>query len=303
MIAIAAAGTDAELAAFQRVVTDVHPGPGVGVPALRHLLETTPDAVLLLATVGGGAVGAGTGMRSSIGNALYAMCRVLPEQRRRGVGTALLAALSAHARALDCDSLIGRLLEGDADARAFAEHRGFTVLSRECPVALDLRRLGDEPQRLPDGVELASLAERPDLVRAAYDVHATALRDVPVGSEAPTARPFDEWRASTVDAPDALPGLSLVALVGDEVVGWSGLEATADPEVAENELTGVLRPWRGRGIATALKREQALRARRAGLARIETTNDEANAPMRAVNARLGFQPEPAWLLMRGPLAG
>lgn len=302
MIAIAAAETDDELAAFQRVVTGVHPGPGVGVPTLRHLLETTPDAVLLLAGVDDVVVGAGTGMRSSIGDALYAMCRVLPEHRRRGVGTALLAALSVHARAYGCGSLIGRLLEDDAEAWAFAEHRGFTVLSRECRVALDLSCLDDEPMGPPVGVELVSVAERPDLVRAAYEVHATALRDVPVGAEAPIARPFDEWRASTIDAPDALPALSLVALVGDEVVGWSGLEATAYPEVAENGLTGVLPPWRGRGIATALKHEQALRAKRAGLRRIETTNDEANTPMRAVNARLGFEPEPAWLLVRGPLA-
>ena len=71
--------------------------------------------------------------------------------------------------------------------------------------------------------------------------------------------------------------------------------------MAENLLTGVRRSARGRGIATALKREQARRAKEAGLRRIETTNDEANAPMRAVNARLGFEAEPVWLLVRGPL--
>lgn len=301
MIDVAAAATDEELAAFQTIVTTVHPGPGVAVDALRHQLDTQPKSVFLVATVDGERVGAGTGVDSSVGDALYAMCRVLPGHRRRGVGCALLLALSDHARAVGCGSLIGRLLEDDLGARAFVEHRGFTVLSRECPVALDLGRYPAKPYPPPSGVELVSLAERPELVPAAYEVHASALGDVPVGSEAPTARPYEEWRASTVDSPDALPALSLVALVGDEVVGWSGLEATSDPDVAENELTGVLRAWRGRGIATALKREQALRAKHAGLQRIETTNDEANAPMRAVNARLGFEPQPAWLLVRGPL--
>ncbi len=51
-----------------------------------------------------------------------------------------------------------------------------------------------------------------------------------------------------------------------------------------------------------MKREQARRAKEAGLRRIETTNDKANAPMRAVNGRLGFEAEPVWLLVRGPLA-
>ena len=92
-------------------------------------------------------------------------------------------------------------------------------------------------------------------------------------------------------------------LVDGEVVGWSGLASTGEDGVAENQLTGVRRAWRGRGIATALKREQAWRAREAGLRSIETTNDDANDPMRAVNARLGFEALPTWLLLRGPLAG
>jgi predicted GNAT superfamily acetyltransferase len=104
-----------------------------------------------------------------------------------------------------------------------------------------------------------------------------------------------------VASPDALLDLSLVALDGGEAVGWSGLASTGEDGIAENQLTGVRPAWRGRGIATALKREQAWRARQAGLRWIETTNDEGNAPMRAVNARLGLEPLPAWLLLRGPL--
>jgi predicted GNAT superfamily acetyltransferase len=99
-----------------------------------------------------------------------------------------------------------------------------------------------------------------------------------------------------------LPGLSLVALLDGEAVGWSGLAELARQErTAENLLTGVLPEARARGIATALKVEQARRARQAGFLRIETVNDENNAPMRAVNARLGFEAEPIWLLVRGPL--
>jgi mycothiol synthase len=72
---------------------------------------------------------------------------------------------------------------------------------------------------------------------------------------------------------------------------------------ADNLLTAVRRPWRRRGIATALKREQIARAREAGIEQIYTTNDELNVGMRGVNARLGYRPAPTRILVSGPLAG
>lgn len=40
-----------------------------------------------------------------------------------------------------------------------------------------------------------------------------------------------------------------------------------------------------------------------GLTTLETGNDEANEPMRAINARLRYQPRPDKVTMRGPLFG
>ena len=40
-----------------------------------------------------------------------------------------------------------------------------------------------------------------------------------------------------------------------------------------------------------------------GLTALETGNDEGNAPMRGVNARLGYRPLPDGVTMRGPLFG
>ncbi len=299
---IAPARTRDELTSFLAIGDLVHPGPKPSVEGLEHELATGAGTVFLLAAVAGGVAATGVGKTSSIDDAYYAMVRVLPAHRGRGIGSAVLAVLSDHARNAGRGALIGRLREDDQEARRFAEARAFDVLSRECPVALDLSTF-DEPALVVAGVEIVSLAERPDLIEAAYEVDAIALRDVPVGSEAPTPRPYAEWVAETIDAPGALPELSLLALVDNEVVGWAGLAAlSGGTKEAENLLTGVRPEARGRGIATALKIEQARRAKRAGFLRIETVNDEGNAPMRAVNARLGFAAEPAWLLMRGPLA-
>ena len=120
-----------------------------------------------------------------------------------------------------------------------------------------------EPAREPPaGVEIVSLAERPDLVEAAYEVHAETLRDVPVGPEAPTAAPVREWRAETLDGPAALPDLSLVAIsTARSSAGQASRRSPASRASPMNLLTGVRREARGRGIATALKREQAWRAK------------------------------------------
>ena len=64
----------------------------------------------------------------------------------------------------------------------------------------------------------------------------------------------------------------------------------------------VKRAWRGRGIATALKNAQIAWAAENGFRRLVTYNDEANLSMRGVNARLGYEPQPPVVLVRGPLA-
>jgi len=53
-------------------------------------------------------------------------------------------------------------------------------------------------------------------------------------------------------------------------------------------MTATRRDRRGRGLATLAKTASARRAARLGITRIVTGNDRANAPMLAVNRRLGF---------------
>jgi GNAT superfamily N-acetyltransferase len=69
------------------------------------------------------------------------------------------------------------------------------------------------------------------------------------------------------------------------------------------DMTAVLRAWRGRGVAVALKRATIGWAIAHGLVALDTGNDVENAPMRAVNAKLGFRPLPDLLTLRGPLFG
>ena len=69
--------------------------------------------------------------------------------------------------------------------------------------------------------------------------------------------------------------------------------------------TGLVLAWRDRrrsGIATALKSAQIAWAAENGFRRLVTYNDEANGAMRGINDRLGYEPQPPVVLLRGPLA-
>ena len=272
-------------------VTGIH----VAVELLEHEARTQPDCLHLVATLDGEPAGTGIGKRSSVPDCLYAMARVVPERRRRGVGLALVTALSEHARRIGLGLLIGSVEEADEQSFAFLRRHGFDEVGRERAVALEL---GGVEAPAPVGVEIASLDDRPELAEAAWRVESEAVADVPA-PEPLTAQSYERWRADNLDGPTALPDACVVALEAGRVVGYAGL-VRLDDTTAEHLLTAVLRPWRGRGIATALKQAQIARAKEAGLTRLLTTNDETNLPMRRINERLGYKPLPGEIVVRGP---
>ena len=63
-------------------------------------------------------------------------------------------------------------------------------------------------------------------------------------------------------------------------------------------MTGVKRAFRGRGIASALKRAEIAWAKREGFHTLETSNDEENAPIRALNQKHGYRPTRGTIVLR-----
>jgi mycothiol synthase len=284
-------------AIMERVAGDVY-----DVDELAHVIRSDQESAWILASRGDEPLGCGVGRPSSIADSLYAMARVLPEHRGQGVGTRLYEALSEHAARRALSSLWGRIAEDDAASLGFARNRGFREVGREFEVVLDVAE-ADTSGEPPPSVELVSLAERPDLERAVYDVDTEVAPDVPSHEEGHEQATFERWHADYLEGPGAMPSACIVALVDGDLVGYTGLRRRGSVSpIAENQLTAVRRPWRRRGIATALKREQIARAREAGIEQIYTTNDETNVGMRGVNARLGYRPAPTRILVSGPLA-
>jgi mycothiol synthase len=149
-----------------------------------------------------------------------------------------------------------------------------------------------------------SIAERPDLIQAVFEAETEVAPDVPgLPGHGHEPMPFERWSNFYLEGPGAMPEALVVALVDGEVVGYAGMRRRgATSRTGENMLTAVRRPWRKRGIATALKLAQIERARLAGIEQLFTTNDETNVGMRAVNKRLGYRPAPVEIIVSGPLA-
>jgi GNAT superfamily N-acetyltransferase len=93
------------------------------------------------------------------------------------------------------------------------------------------------------------------------------------------------WRSPIVD-----DDCSLVAYVGGELAGLTMLRVDRATGRAHNNITGVRRAHRGRGLARLLKSHSLHRAGELGATVAATENDETNAPMLAVNTALGYRP-------------
>ncbi len=135
----------------------------------------------------------------------------------------------------------------------------------------------------------------PDALRKAYELELICDRDVPSYEEV-TDTPYELFLAWSVNAPNAMLDAYFLAKDGDRLVGQSVLERSSDrADMYEQELTGVLPEYRGRGIAKALKLQTVRYARERGVRWIRTWNSTKNAPMLRINVAMGFQRQPAWI--------
>jgi ribosomal protein S18 acetylase RimI-like enzyme len=295
-LVIAPAETDEDIEALITVRKIVSPGVRPTVANLRHALSSSRAGLtFLVARVGDDPVGCGFVELSSAGWAAGDVA-VVPDQRGQGIGSALLAEVSRHARALGAESIQFEVRKIETASISFLERRAFQEIGGEEAVSLVLD--GETaPSTPPEGVEIHSRRERPDVAEAMFEVYVEAVPDVP---GAPTGESFESWRAREIDRPSRSPELSFVAFAGDEVVGYAVLDVLGDE--GHHGFTAVKRDWRRRGIATALKRAQIEAATSIGLTRLVTGSEERNVPMRTLNHRLGYRPEPEWstVEMRGP---
>jgi GNAT superfamily N-acetyltransferase len=298
---------DADLEAVVDINAAATPEFVLEADALRHGDRTFGAALRLLAEDEDEPVGAATIGRIYMlppdYDALWATVWVLPAYRRRGTGGRLLDALGTEAAARGKRTLHVPVREDREDAMAFFRRRGFAEHERSKAVRLDLAGVAPPVPAVPDGVTLTSIAKRPDLATSAYDAAIEAYPDVPSTDEPMSPGTFEEWFAYQVDWPGVPQDAFVIAVADDKVVAYASLVPAPRRPVGYHTMTLVRPGWRGHGIGLALKQAQIRWAIEAGLEALETENDVDNAPMRAINAGLGYRPLPDVVTLRGPAAG
>lgn len=226
---------------------------------------------------------------------------VHPGARRRGLGSRLLAAVDAASeRRMATLVMIG---EQDHGSIAFAERHGFAERDRQSESRLDLTAFRPEDfaaatEGASRGVELTTMAavDSPEMRRRLFALANQVTQDMP-SKDAMAAMTYDEFVASWLEAPVSRPDLLSVALDDGTPVAASVINATSDGS-GFNWMTGVDPAHRGRGLGLAVKVDSLRRAKEAGFTEVRTTNHERNAPMLAINRRLGYETLPAvvWLV-------
>jgi GNAT superfamily N-acetyltransferase len=300
---------DADLAAIADVVNRTVPEAPTSVEEMRWTTATYGPPARFVAESDGDVVGAATAgrifMRPSSFDGWWGTIAVLADRRRQGIGGALLRAMSGPARQAGKSAFHITVGEHRPEGIDFLTHRGFVEYQRGKAVALDLRGRTVAEADPPGGIEIATLAARPDLVDGVHAVARATFPDIPGGDEPIDPGSLDEFRARDVDRP-SIPKEGFPVAVDTatgEVVGYASLVFLPGSSTrAYHDMTAVLPAWRGRGLARVLKQATIAWAIANGLDVLETGNDEGNAAMRAVNARLGYAPLPDQIEYRGPLA-
>jgi GNAT superfamily N-acetyltransferase len=259
----------------------VRAGQQLTMLTVASLRQQATDGALLVGTLD--RIVAGTARVRPAGDGGWVQVNVAPEYRRRGVGRALLAAAEAEA----VGGVLRTIVHDDPESRGFAERRGYVPRRSFSLRRLDLPTFAVPQPRPVPGVELRTGRDFADDPRAVFAIEAEAALDIPGYDEGGPA--YESWLARTWNAPDADHDLTTVATVDGEPAAYTAVLSDRE-RVYWSAMTGTRRAYRGRGLARLVKVASLHRARAAGLTVAVAGNDDENAPIIAVNDRLGYRP-------------
>ena len=230
-----------------------------------------------------------------------------PEHQARGIGRAIYNRLNEELVNLNA-MLVWTMSKEDLPRRIeFFQRRGFSEKSRLWESRLDLTRTDPTKfaeyiqKSLEKGITFTTLAEEQahcqESLRKIHELVQLITADMP--REAPfTPLPYEQWETFSLKSPQLLPEGYIIARDGPRYVGMSDVfRIDTEPGVLQQDDTGVIREYRGRGLATALKLKVIEYGKRNGYRTIKTWNDSVNAAMLAVNMKLGFKRQVGWIMM------
>ncbi|MFN8497422.1 MAG: GNAT family N-acetyltransferase [Anaerolineae bacterium] len=315
----AATASDSEWAALNefenRMLAETYPddpprplaltiAEGTGAPAILHRTRWTAWRDDGQAILGQGVVDMWQVQDNQ--HLAFVQLEVRPEERRQGIGTALLGRMAATVHAAGRSTLMGRALANVPAGAAFAERVGATAGLPSRRNQLDLRDL--DPALMRRWIERAQERAAGFCVGFWGDTYTEdALAAVVQMLSAMNDAPHDDhiedeiWTVDElrdVEATYKAQGLVRWTMYAQETrsgayagyteVYWSPLQ----PTLLQQGDTGVLPAYRNLGLGRWLKAAMILRvlAERPSVRFVRTGNADANEPMLNINHEMGFRP-------------
>jgi GNAT superfamily N-acetyltransferase len=281
-----------DIPAGVRLAAIVNPEMIFSAAAFRHQWVTAPPEAQRKAWLvenGDGVVGwasAAVVTDTTEPGVCWAGVGVHPDHRRNGFGSALLEAVERHLLGVGGRRVVS-WSRSDDDSAAFVRSHGYEQSASAEILVLDPRAV--EPPDPPQGVELRPYAAFAADPRPLYEVDIAAWLDEP-GDVRPDAVSYDYWLERFWHNPALDHDASTAALVDGVAVVTTMLQTDRETGRAQNSGTGTMPAYRGKGLATLAKRASLVRAAQLGCTEVYTGNDTTNAPMLAINRKLGYRP-------------
>jgi mycothiol synthase len=233
---------------------------------------------------------------------------VHPAHRRKGIGSALFERLVGAVKERSAIAVRTDTQESRRYAIDFLAHRGFGEIQRYWESRLEVGAFDfeafatAEARAAENGITLTTFAAElekngpsEEMLRAIYEMDQAAFVDVPLPDPG-TRIPWEEWHKWVMEAPNRLPDAFFLAKDRERYVGLSNMGHNPDqPGVLHQGFTGVIREYRGKGVAMALKLQTVKYARERGYREIRTGNNTRNRPMLRINEAMGFVKQPVWI--------
>ena len=234
--------------------------------------------------------------------------------RHQGIGSQLYQQVEDVSPASAIHELRASFPDTLPESRAFAENRGFTLISHSIGMQLELEKLDLQPF-----LELAT-----DLERQGYEFTSMQalgnteadqrklylLNDVTssqtMGTEGEHSwSSFEDFQQSVCHSDWYNPAGQMVVIEKStgKWVAMSAITRFEGQEEAYNLFTGVDEAFRGRRLAQAVKAKALLFARDVlGVKMVRTNHNSLNEPMIAIDRKLGYVQSPGYYYMRKHLA-